>query len=134
MDSDHAKLFTAIGAACFTGFTLAATNIGFNGAAIADTDAKIIHFNLDHLSCKLMPQNPWIGVNRMPSGKCVKIAATDPDLANTDDRLPRGEYRYGCLSGHKLSRSSKHDLSHKHLLRLADLSQLGPCELVKCFG
>jgi hypothetical protein len=55
MDSDHAKLFAAIRAACFARLTLAATNIGFNRAAIADTDSKIIYVNLDHLSRKLMP-------------------------------------------------------------------------------
>src|ERR1700730_3894965 len=55
----------------------------------------------------------------MPSGESVKIAATNPNLANTNDCLPGGEYGYGCLSRHKLSRSAKHDLSHKHVLPLS---------------
>jgi hypothetical protein len=119
MDADHAKPFTTVRAACLASPALAATNVRFYSATVAEADSEIIRANLDYLSCQLVSEHSRISVNRVPSGKCVKIASTDPNLADAHDCLSRGEYGDRGLRFHKFSRAPKDDLPHKRSLKSA---------------
>ena len=63
MNTDHAKAFAAVGAACQARFALSATNIRFDRTAIAGANTEIICADFDDFSGKFVPKYSGIRID-----------------------------------------------------------------------
>lgn len=114
MYADQPEVFAAIRSSHSASAALAATDVRFDSASIARAKSSRILGHFHNFASKLVPQNTWICVYRVPSGNSMKIASTNPDSMNSNQGFSTGGHWARDLQVDKLARSVQQNSSHSY--------------------
>jgi hypothetical protein len=112
MYTDQPKVLAAIRSSRSASATLAATHVRFDGAKIAQRKSPRIPGHFHYFASKLVPQHTRVRIDRVPSGKSMKIASANPDSMNSNQGLSAGGHWAWDLDVDQLARSVQQNSSH----------------------
>ena len=100
----NAKNLKALAAVRFspqTGDALAAIEIGFDRATVADGKAAGVLAHGNNLDAEFVAENPRIFKKRLPAMKCVEVGPTNADAVHSDDCVPGSGRGLGRFAGNE---------------------------------
>jgi len=112
MYTEQPKVFAAVRSSHFASAALAATDVRFDGASITRAKSSRILGHFHYFARKLVPQDAWVCIDRVPPSKSVKIASTNPDPMNSNQGLSTGRHWARDHDVDQLARSIQQNSSH----------------------
>ena len=125
VDAQYLQPLAAVCFAELAGTTVAATEVGFHGAASAHVDAALVWWRLKDFDSQLMAEDAWIGEKRLSARERVQVGAADANAMDANEGLTFARLGGSDVRACEAAWMRERDLFHEKRLAPSKLAGVG---------